>query len=96
MVEDSSDLEVAERLKEISQRDLQGRDQPLQRSEADVSFAALDAAHVVAMKRGPCGELFLRDASRLAQVANPLADELLKRASHCAILASCTLSCYTL
>jgi hypothetical protein len=32
----------------------------------------------------------------LAQVANPLADELWKRASHRVILASCTLSCYTL
>jgi len=87
---------VSERLEEISQRDFQGRGQALQRSEPDVSFAALDAAHIVAMKRGPRGELFLGDAGRLAQVAYPLADELWKRASHRAILASCTLSCYRL
>lgn len=89
-------LHPLKRLEELGQRHAQRRDQAMKRREADVAFAALDAADVVPVQLGPSREFLLRDLRGLTKLANASAHELWQCGPHGGIVAPCTLSCYTL
>ena len=59
-------------------------------NDADVSFAALDAADVIAMEVGSSRKLLLRDVKLLAQGSHASPNRLRKVPSHEAIVTGCT------
>jgi hypothetical protein len=85
----------AEWREELRQREIERTDEPTERSDADVAFAAFNAANVISMEIGTFREGLLRNVSFLPEPTDTFANGCWQVAPHTGMVNSCTRKVYT-
>ena len=65
---------VAKNCEELGERDFERTSEPAHRNDTDVTLTSFDASNIIAVERGPRGQLLLGDADLLSQFAHASSD----------------------